>query len=110
MDWQAILETALKGIITIIVGAAPVWVPMLIAWLRRQNILRTKDQEELAALVIGEAIEAVEAWAKKQGEKPTSDTKLTKAKEIVAKRAPMLKDMEDVVHRIEAELHRRNGG
>jgi hypothetical protein len=110
MDWQGILETALKGAITIIVGSAPVWVPMLIAWLKRQKILRTKDQEELAALVIGEAIEAVEAWAKGLKDKPTSDAKLAKAKEIVAKRAPMLKDADDVVHRIETALFKKNGG
>jgi hypothetical protein len=106
MDWQGILETALK----VIIGSAPVWVPILIAWLRRQKILRTKDQEELAALGIGEAIEAAEAWANKQGDKPSSDAKLAKAKEIVAKRAPMLKDSDDVVDRIEAALFKKNGG
>lgn len=110
MDWQGILETVIKGAVTLAVGSAPVWVPMLLAWLKRQKILRTKDQEELAALVVGEAMEAVEAWAKKLKEKPSGEMKLAKAQEIVARRAPMLKDADDVVDRIEAALFKKNGG
>lgn len=110
MDWQGILETVIKGVVTLVVGAAPVWVPMLIAWLKKQKIITTKEQEQLASLVVGEAIEAVEAWAKKLESKPSSEEKLAKAKEIVAKRAPMLKDSDDVVDRIEAALMKKNGG
>jgi hypothetical protein len=106
MDWQGILETALK----VLVASAPIWIPVLIAWLKRQKIIRTKEQEELAGKIIPGVIDAVEAWAKKQDAKPEGSAKLAKAQEIVAKRAPILKDADDIVDRIEAELFKRNGG
>jgi biopolymer transport protein ExbB/TolQ len=109
MDWQSVLQTVIAGIVSLVVTTAPIWVPMLIAWLKERKIIRTQAQEQLAGLVIGEAVEAVEAWARKQATKPSSEEKMAKAQEIVMKRAPMLKDSDDVVDRIETALFKKNG-
>lgn len=113
MDWQSIMQTVITGVVSLVVTTAPIWIPMLIAWLKEKKIIRTKAQEELAEKMIPQVVDAVEAWEKKKvkaGEsKPTGNEKMAKAQEIAAKRAPVLKDADDLMHRIEAELFKRNG-
>lgn len=113
MDWESILATIIKVAGSILAAAAPILVPVLIAWLKKQKIVRQLHLEELVEKAVPQVVDSVEAWAKgyqkTYGKKPSGDEKLKRAREILENKAPELKASDEIVDRIEAELMKRNG-
>lgn len=109
MTWEHVVAI----VVPVLCAAITPMIPVLLAWLKKQKIVRQAQLENFLESMIPAVVNAVEAWAanlEKNEQKPSSEAKLSKAKEIVKKRAPMLKDANDIVDRIEAELFKKNGG
>lgn len=102
------LQQILAIVVPIVVAAIGAVTPILISWLKKQKWVQKAHLEDFLSALIPQVVEWVEYWAnelvKKGGEKPTPEAKLAKAKEILAEKAPMLKNETEIMGRIEAAL------
>lgn len=105
--WQEILAV----IIPVVLAALGVATPIIIKWLKMQQIIQKMHLEDLLATMIPAVIAWVEYWAEqltKKGEKPTGEAKLAKAIEFIKNEVPSLNLTTEVVSRIETELKKNN--
>lgn len=109
MDWKEILAI----IIPIVVSILPPLSVMLIKWLKTQSFIQKAHLEDIVATLIPQIVEWVEYWAEqigKNGSKPTSEEKLEKAKEFLAKELPEFPVTSEVELRIENALKKIKNG
>ena len=102
------LQQILAIVIPIMLTILGLLSPILLAWLKKQTWVQNAHLEDFLAALIPQVVEWVESWGeeliKSGNEKPTGEQKLAKAKEILAAKAPMLKDETEIIGRIEAAL------
>lgn len=107
MDWKEFLAAVLPAVFAFL-GVA---VPVLLKWLKTQEIVQKAHLEGLLDTMVPAIVEWVEVWAedfvKTYDRKPGGKAKLEKAVEYLQKEIPRVEMTGELVKRIEAALRKR---
>ena len=107
-SWQQLIAVLVSCLVPVLAFGGK----MLLEWLKKQQWVQKAHLEQFFAGMVPLIIQWVESWASTQTEKPTSEAKMAKFKELLKANIPKgigISD-EEMMLRAEAELKKLKDG